>query len=64
MLLGEMWEASLLVRDEEVVQEPADSRCGDRNGEHEDPGPSQVRGALSGLRDEAHRVKHVGWVAF
>ena len=53
-----------LVRDEEVVQQPAHSGCGDRNGEHEDPGPSQVRGALSGLRDEAHRVKHVGWVAF
>ena len=53
-----------LVRDEEVVQQPAHSGCGDRNGEHDDPRPSQVRGTLSGLRDAAHRVKHVGWVAF
>ena len=51
-----------LVRDEEVVQQPANSGCGDRNGEHDDPRPSQVRGALSGLRDAAHKSSMSEWL--
>jgi len=37
-----------LVCDEEVVQQPANGGCGDRNGEHDDPRPSQVRGRFLG----------------
>ena len=43
-----------LVRDEQVIQQPAENGCGERNGEEENPRPSQVRGTLSGLEFAAH----------